>query len=238
MIRKRTIKLNWKYALGEVVLIFLGISLAVGFQNWNQTRIDGNKEEVILNALKTNLDFFIQDLETKNKDEKLKINDLKSFLNDKMLNSILMNEKIDSIFWTAVYAMDVTTPTFLTYYELKNGGQINFIENQSIKEKLMQLEAFIDENENTMADRLVIQQNLIDSYLVDKVDAPYFISKYEGLNVTGNSADHDIKNLVSDPKLRSRLSYKLALSVDHVKDVNELLNFCRSLVLEIDNDLN
>ena len=41
------------------------------------------------------------------------------------------------------------------YYELKNGGQINFIENQSIKEKLMQLEAFIDENENTMADRLV-----------------------------------------------------------------------------------
>jgi hypothetical protein len=238
MIRKKNLKLNWKYALGEIVLIFLGISLAVGFQNWNQTRLDGNKEEVILNALKTNLGFFIQELETKNKKEDLRINDLNSLLNDKMLSPFLNNEKIDSIFWEVVYAMDVTTPTFLTYYELKNGGQINIIENQSIKEKLMQLEAFIDENENTMADRLVIQQNLIDSYLVDNVDVPYFMGKYEGLNVTGNTIDHDIKSLVLDTKLRSRLSYKLALSVDHVKDVDKLLAFCRLLIVEIKNELN
>jgi hypothetical protein len=238
MIRKRNIKLNWKYALGEVVLIFLGISLAVGFQNWNQTRIDGNKEESVLNSLRTNLGFFINELEANNKEEELKVNDLKKFLNEDELSSFLNNEKIDPIFWTAVYAMDVTTPTFLTYNELKNGGQINIIESQSIREKLMQLEAFINENENTMADRLVIQQNLIDSYLVDNVDAPYFIKKHEGLNITRNNVDHDIKKILSDPKLRSRLSYKLALSVDHIKDVNELLGFCRSLVVKIENDLN
>ena len=35
MIRKPNFKLNWKYALGELALIFLGISLAIAFQNWN-----------------------------------------------------------------------------------------------------------------------------------------------------------------------------------------------------------
>ncbi len=38
MIRKRNFKLNWKYALGELVLIFLGISLAITFQNFNETQ--------------------------------------------------------------------------------------------------------------------------------------------------------------------------------------------------------
>lgn len=38
MIRKPNFKLNWKYALGELALIFIGITLAVAFQNWNEDR--------------------------------------------------------------------------------------------------------------------------------------------------------------------------------------------------------
>lgn len=30
---------NWKYIIGEITLIFSGVSLAVGFQNWNQRRL-------------------------------------------------------------------------------------------------------------------------------------------------------------------------------------------------------
>ncbi len=38
MIRKPSFKLSWKYALGEIILIFIGISLAIAFQNWNDNR--------------------------------------------------------------------------------------------------------------------------------------------------------------------------------------------------------
>ncbi|MCE7991005.1 MAG: hypothetical protein HEP71_03460 [Roseivirga sp.] len=38
MHKRSGFKLNWKYALGEVFLIFIGISLAIGFQNWNEDR--------------------------------------------------------------------------------------------------------------------------------------------------------------------------------------------------------
>jgi len=51
MIRKQNFKLNWKYALGELVLIFLGISLAIGFQNWNEERKKDILKKEVLHAL-------------------------------------------------------------------------------------------------------------------------------------------------------------------------------------------
>ncbi|NVJ45953.1 MAG: hypothetical protein HWE07_02465 [Cytophagia bacterium] len=44
MIRKPNFKLNWKYALGELALIFVGITLAVAFQNWNEERRSTNNK--------------------------------------------------------------------------------------------------------------------------------------------------------------------------------------------------
>lgn len=44
MIRKPNFKLNWKYALGELALIFVGITLAVAFQNWNEERKSTNNK--------------------------------------------------------------------------------------------------------------------------------------------------------------------------------------------------
>jgi hypothetical protein len=55
MIRKSNFKLNWKYALGELVLIFLGISLAIAFQNWNESRKVNNQKALILQQIRTEL---------------------------------------------------------------------------------------------------------------------------------------------------------------------------------------
>ena len=48
MIRKPNFKLNWKYALGELTLIFLGISLAIWFDNWNDKRKRERLEREVL----------------------------------------------------------------------------------------------------------------------------------------------------------------------------------------------
>lgn len=51
MIRKPNFKLNWKYALGEVALIFVGISLAIAFQNWNEDRKESIESNAIIERL-------------------------------------------------------------------------------------------------------------------------------------------------------------------------------------------
>lgn len=55
MIRKPNFKLNWKYALGEVALIFIGISLAIGFQNWNAQSQKYREKLVFLERIKSDL---------------------------------------------------------------------------------------------------------------------------------------------------------------------------------------
>ncbi|MBO3700251.1 hypothetical protein [Roseivirga sp. E12] len=45
MIRKPNFKLNWKYALGEITLIFIGITIAIWFQNWNEQKKDRKLEK-------------------------------------------------------------------------------------------------------------------------------------------------------------------------------------------------
>lgn len=51
MIKKPNFKLNWKYALGELTLIFLGISLAIWFNNWNDQRKRSRLEKEVITQI-------------------------------------------------------------------------------------------------------------------------------------------------------------------------------------------
>lgn len=63
MIRKPNFKLNWKYALGEIALIFIGISLAIAFQNWNDKRIELKEVKAYLDKISTNVKADLENLQ-------------------------------------------------------------------------------------------------------------------------------------------------------------------------------
>lgn len=44
--------MNWKYILGEILLIFVGINLAIWFNDWNSSKIIQNDKEVALTKIK------------------------------------------------------------------------------------------------------------------------------------------------------------------------------------------
>jgi hypothetical protein len=47
--------IDWSYAVGEIILIFLGISLAIWFNNWNEARNDRRTEVNLLKEIQENL---------------------------------------------------------------------------------------------------------------------------------------------------------------------------------------
>jgi hypothetical protein len=55
----------FKYAIGEVILIVLGIIVALQIDNWNQNRQDGEKEQVLLSQLHLEFSAGLQQLENK-----------------------------------------------------------------------------------------------------------------------------------------------------------------------------
>ena len=56
-------KFNWKYIIGEVSLIFIGISLAIWFNNWNENQKLKRVEVQILQEIKNGLQADLKDLQ-------------------------------------------------------------------------------------------------------------------------------------------------------------------------------
>ncbi|MDO5971953.1 hypothetical protein Q4Q35_19300 [Flavivirga aquimarina] len=49
---KRNFKLDWKYIVREVLLIFIGINLAIWFNNWNTNKKANQDKEVVVSKIK------------------------------------------------------------------------------------------------------------------------------------------------------------------------------------------
>jgi len=41
-------KFNWRYAIGEILLIFIGINLAIWFNNWNSSKKSAHDKEIAI----------------------------------------------------------------------------------------------------------------------------------------------------------------------------------------------
>jgi hypothetical protein len=62
--RKKIEQLNLKYVFGEIVLIFIGISLAIWFNNWNKSIQSNHDKEIVIKRvkeeIKTNLEGLLE----------------------------------------------------------------------------------------------------------------------------------------------------------------------------------
>ncbi|MBS9461918.1 hypothetical protein KIM67_05805 [Flagellimonas sp. 389] len=54
--------INWKYILGEIFLIFVGINLAIWFNDWNASKTIQNDKEIALTKIKGELEANLEEL--------------------------------------------------------------------------------------------------------------------------------------------------------------------------------
>ncbi len=62
MRRLKLKSLNWKYIFGEVILIFLGINLAIWFNDWNTDRKINNSKEIAIDKIEEEIRNNIEEL--------------------------------------------------------------------------------------------------------------------------------------------------------------------------------
>ena len=139
MIRKPNFKLNWKYALGEVALIFIGISLAIAFQNWNEERKRMTSEIVFLEGLLEDLkrdsatvDRYAMLAGWKYEDGKY----VEQFLR-KELTEVDTVMLLGNLFWNGRNVQ--YTPYLPTYDELISTGNLSILQNEELRTKLRSL---------------------------------------------------------------------------------------------------
>ncbi|NKI30423.1 DUF6090 family protein [Croceivirga thetidis] len=163
------------YALGEIVLVVIGILIALQINNWNLTQQDRNTEKQNLLAL--------QEEFSKNKatlQEIIELNNENISSAEKMIQSFSKSTK-DTI--TELSIANYTSETFgieinfepetgvLT--EIISSGQLKLIQNKRLKHKLAGLQSKIDEikqQENEVIDyRLMAIKQMINEANMERV---------------------------------------------------------------------
>lgn len=169
------------YAIGEIVLVVIGILIALQLNNWNQNRINNLQATNSLYNLKAELQKNIADLEKL--DSTYLSYEISTSKGIKMLNSNLLVKDLISLDTLIKTRYTIFPITKSTYQELINTGSFYNIKNEKLKSEATKLylegdrkmSAFLEINSNTQ--QLWLNPQLFNYvYLIDqlKSETPNF----------------------------------------------------------------
>ena len=150
----------FKYALGEIALVMIGILLALQVNNWNNNRIDSKREVGYIKNIERDLKNQLKAIDIQMDFEKEVVEYCKIVLKPYNETNTL---KIDSTFAVAIGSI-TTRRTFLNpnpaYTELISSGNIELLKNENFKDQLInyyqeleRIEKIIDKNNTFFSDQ-------------------------------------------------------------------------------------
>lgn len=235
------------YAIGEIVLVVIGILIALQINNWNENRIERNLEERYISR-------FLEDLEEEEIydqsfiDYNLKVNDYANkaiqYFDD---SSIAMGNPSQSLIdlYQASQFNDART-TASTYKELNSSGQINLIQNLKLRSALISfyeldwINSVVFDIPNNYRESLrstmpnavqkAIRANCGDIYVETKNSIAVELPEKCEIEVDIEEAKIALRDLLSNETIKADLTFlignmeaKLAL-VDYVqKELNDVI---------------
>lgn len=124
-------KINWKYAIGEIIIVIIGISIAFALNNWAQRNQQQSTEKLYLQSLEKDLS---NDIDSLNKNIHLlsqnlsDINLLRPHLGNPLPGRDTVYRRIFNIASTVAFI-----PEDATYHTLVNSGDFKLISDFELK---------------------------------------------------------------------------------------------------------
>ena len=198
-----------KYALGEIILVVIGILIALSINNWNQDRIESKKEKLVLNDLIVDLKEQSNVLETYIEIESNYYKNGKDILNYYASNQTFAGD--DSIYakLTLLTARKTFNPIRTTFEEVISTGTIGILHNKSTRRKIIQ---YYNELERIS---MVIGNNNI--YIIDAIYQPKILEQVFYIKDASDVEFNEINSTIFDYKSLNELRN----TSEHVISVNE-----------------
>jgi uncharacterized membrane-anchored protein YhcB (DUF1043 family) len=144
MIKDNKVSKYFLYAIGEIILVVIGILIALQINNWNENNITTKKTQTYLSTLNTEIESNIEAL-------KIHIdvthNDIKesakTFSELHSENAVYFN---DSLLRNVMNTRPIYKPTLLksTFTDLINSGNLEYLNDKNLKNRILSIEANID----------------------------------------------------------------------------------------------
>ena len=232
-----------KYAIGEIVLVVIGILIALQINNWNELRKQRLEELETLKNIKSDFTNAIFEFEENNAFRERIISSTKvlySIMNTKHHN--YSKKQLDSII-SELFINPTYNGQSETLNILFNSGKINIISNDSIKNALVlwpqQIEDMTEDEiyssnivYNSLYPNLKRYVPLLD--ITNSLQYKFKLSNYS----QGSAFTSDYDNLFNDREFESTLATREVTITVSLVQTRQLIETAEGIIELIDNEIN
>ena len=236
-----------RYAIGEIVLVVIGILIALSINNWNLGQIDKKNEQKILLDLKTEFEANLNDAKrVKQGHENIysSIKQIQQISIDRIYHQPTLDSLVSNILlWYSF------TPRPGASNNLINSGSLNLISNDELRDLLTVWPGIVSD----ISDDENVSANYNQNHLVPFLSAHFPISntetydlatytKYAGpldkiheANV--NNIKYDVAALLNVLEFQSHLAVRKILESHCIVEIKPVISNCETILDHIEAEL-
>lgn len=215
---------NWHYALGEVLLIVVGILVALAIADWNDRRLKREQELALLEEIRFELAADLASLEA-NRETFVAVDRQIGELQELFENPRPYDPSMDALFGS-IYGFRMTNLHSTAYETLKSVG----LQSVSSPELRVGLATVFDHYYE-----LLIGGHEIEQEITLGVLRPYYLEHFRDLRIWESATPLDYDAVINDAYYHNIVAYRrtnlrtnqidsYALAIDVIRDVLELID--------------
>jgi len=178
-----------RYAIGEILLVVIGILIAIQINNWNQERQNRIQEATILtqllNEYTNNLEQLISKIETRDDIMKSSL----AILDYRGLKENLINNDSLNIHISRTLTRPTFDPELGVTNELTNSGKLYYLTNTELRNSITAFPSFLSE---------LREEEMVSFNLIEERYFPFLIENYQlGPILSKNMTDHSFQSKIA-----------------------------------------
>ncbi len=194
------------YAVGEIVLVVIGILIALSINNYSEHKKERNKERVLLTNLSNEIKLDILQIENNTKLSKERLNRLDSLIH--LLKNTDSIDKFSFIRQSFEFVIDQYFKSNSGIFdEAISSGKMSYVQNETLRQNIFNYYRNAKETYTDGTTRQITDE-LITPLLIDNVYLNLEGFAMLGVNIEGVS---NLENLDLDKLLKNRDYWKMAL---------------------------
>lgn len=207
------------YAIGEIILVVIGILIALSINNWNQERIEHKETKVLLRNLSLDIEENINNL--KDQQNLFEIRKdwadfiLKTIDDQKVKDSTMFVTAITRVGWIMDYSQMLPT-----YTEIISSGKLSYINSENLKKALADYHSKVELNRQILSSYnlgLKETERLAIGHLNGMPEASNLIKPL----LSNPGVSFDLKSIATDAEFYKNIkhiSFQSAGSIDYISD--------------------
>lgn len=149
------------YAIGEIILVVIGILIALQINNWNEERLENNREKITVQNLNTEFQENLRDLDSINTILQRTILATETIFGKFKEDNLQETDPIDSLLHHVIESPS-WKPSEFVLNDLQNSGGLSKLNNPELKILLFNWSRFFKELQETMDQTEKTNINLIE----------------------------------------------------------------------------